>query len=128
MARAEATTTMITGYFRRRSKARAAVDSLRDAGFSHRQVSLALRPDDDLEPVVPPGAAAQVLAEKTTSMWTRVAEYFNHGRREPDSSYDEFLGSLSGFSLPESYARYFGHQFMQGDEGAIVSVVAPGRE
>lgn len=87
-----------------------------------------MRPDDEVESVIPPSAAAVVFAEKTTSVWNRVADFSNQARQEPGSRYDDFLGSLSGFSLPETHARYFGHQFSQGDEGAIVSVVAPGRE
>jgi len=43
-------------------------------------------------------------------------------------SRDDIHGSLTGLSVPEERSRYFGHRFGKGEQGAVVTVNASGRE
>ncbi len=150
--------TAVTAYFHRRSDAEAAVSELEQNGFTHAQISLAVRPEYDA-----PGtqsssySTGRDLGEKTGSMWGKIVNFFEGNKTGDetthpeaagatgtpatgyegqgttranggyDYNYDEFQGSLNGLNVPEEHAKYFGHHFSQGEEGAIVTVNAPDR-
>ena len=95
--------------------------------------------------------AGRAVAGKTEGAWSKIKNFFEGGDVEPYSdeqnrsttasreitsptdsfgSYDtsDLHNSLSGMSVPDTHARYFGHQISQSEEGALVTVQAEGRE
>jgi uncharacterized protein (TIGR02271 family) len=153
MAYETTTRTAVTAYFKRRSNAEAAIDELEQNGFTHAQISLAVRPEygtTDTE-----GSSYSTghdLGQKTGSMWGKIVNFFegkdagnattstagtpgaaydSTGTNSVHSGYDynsdEFQGSLDQLNVSKDHARYFGHHFSQGEEGAIVTVNAPER-
>jgi uncharacterized protein (TIGR02271 family) len=81
------------------------------------------------------------------SAWDKVKNFFSSDPVEPyaderargdfasheittgnDYSREDVRGSLTGLSVPEERSRYFGHRFGRGEQGAVVTVNAPGRE
>ena len=146
------TGTAVTGYFERRSEAQAAVEALKEAGFKHSNISLAVRPEygSGESSAYETGRSA---GQKTESMWGKVVDFFegknqDEASRERDAgqtsgmrdgvtgeqgnggydyNYNDFQGSLEGVNVPEHHAKYFSHHFSQGEEGALVTVTAEGR-
>jgi uncharacterized protein (TIGR02271 family) len=69
------------------------------------------------------GNAAEPYAGEATK------ETFNdHVLTPEDYGSDDVHGSLAGLSVPAEHARYFGQRLGTGNEGAIVTVNAEGRE
>ena len=152
MSSAPIATKSVTGCFNRRSDAEAAVTALEDAGFKQSQISLAIRPEYGFGEVDSAYSAGHKAGEKTAGMWGKVVNFFegksagesstapsrtsqglddadvDHVHGDYDYNYDEFQGSLTNLNVPEHQTRYFGHHFNQGEEGALVTVTAPGRE
>ncbi|AXC12029.1 hypothetical protein ACPOL_2716 [Acidisarcina polymorpha] len=82
------------------------------------------------------------------SAWDKVKNFFSSDAVEPcadekskgdfasheitsdygDYSSEDIHSSLSGMSVPEERSRYFGSRFGRGNQGAIVTVSAAGRE
>jgi stress response protein YsnF len=87
--------------------------------------------------------------EKAGSTWQKIVNFFEGKSNDESTSraatanrddmsdrsyggydYDreQFRGSLNQLNVPEQHSRYFTHQFGQGEEGALVTVSAAGRE
>jgi uncharacterized protein (TIGR02271 family) len=150
------------GHFNRRSNAEAAVDELEQDGFTHAQISLAVRPEYDANDTQGPSySTGHELGQKTGSVWNKIVNFFEGHTAGDEAShtaptgmtveiantpaagydstaadrvnggydynYDEFPGSLNQLNVSHDHARYFGHHFSQGEEGAIVIVNAPDR-
>ncbi len=147
----------VVAYFNSESAAETAVSALRDAGFTSSQIGVASRAASastsagSVDPVAT-GATAHhaghVAGAAAGSAWDKVKNFFSSDPVEPyaderakgdlasheitsgydDYSHEDIHHSLSGLAVPEERSRYFGSRFGKGDQGAVVTVTAAGRE
>lgn len=149
-------TNTIVGYFSSQSKARQAVEALKEAGFSASQIGVAARGTHGEDPAVdisdnPSGTRSSTSATHAAgeSMWDKIKDFFE-GSPEPEPYADEATRgsyksrevtrenhvyghedvrhSLNHLAIPEQHSRYFGHQFAQGSEGTIVTISTSDRQ
>ena len=141
-------TNTVVGYFQDHADAERAVTALQDAGFTSAHLGVAARGGSDYSTSAGSSASstAQKAGQKAEGAWDKVKNFFNPDPVEPysderqsgelasheitpgynDSS--DFHETLQGMSVPQDQSKYFGHRFGSGDQGAIVTVTAPGRE
>ena len=141
----------VVGYFPSQATAESAISALKAAGFEKNQIGVAIR-----SAVAGPATSSTVsdssrtrthtAGHHTAGMWEKVKSFFEGSTAEPNAgeatreTFDDreitpqgygaadVYDSLGGMSVPEQRARYFGNRFGSGSEGAIVTVMAPGRE
>ncbi len=150
MTTATATST-IAGYFSSHAKAETAVDALTRAGFNASQIGIAARSTGSnavSSSQTSPTHAGSDHSGSHTGVWDKVKNFFEGGTpAEPyageaqnegnlatrEITYNDYEPSdmhqnLAGLSVADEHSKYFGHRFSQGEEGAVVTVTAPGRE
>jgi uncharacterized protein (TIGR02271 family) len=141
----------VVGYFSTQAEAESAIKALKQAGFQQSRIGVAARSTQ-------PGLASSTTAETTGNSsaykaghsaggaWESVKSFFGGGSVEPyageatgdtlndhvitdgDYASDDVHHSLAGLSVPAEQARYFGHQLGAGEDGAVITVNAEGRE
>lgn len=129
------------GYFSTRTAAESAIDALKDAGFSRTQIGLVIRSGKRRG-----GTAHEEGRKNLEGIWEKIKDFFTGEPVEPYAgeasgrplddrevapttySGEDIRQSLSGLSVSDERSRYFQHRFSSGNEGAIVTVTAPGRE
>jgi uncharacterized protein (TIGR02271 family) len=134
----------VVGYFPSQATAESAISALKQAGFYQSQIGVAARSAQTLPSS---GSSTAYKAGKTAGgAWESVKNFFGGNAAEPyageatkeafndhvltpeDYGSDDVHESLAGLSVPAEHARYFGHRLGAGNEGAIVTVRAEGRE
>ncbi len=135
----------VVGYFPSQVTAESAISALRQAGFQQNQIGVAARsaaaiaPSSDSSSTYKAGKAA-------SGAWESVKNFFGGNAAEPyageatketfddhvltpeDYGSEDVHDSLAGLSVPAEHARYFGHRLGTGNEGAVVTVNAEGRQ
>jgi hypothetical protein len=135
----------VVGYFPSQLTAESAISALKQAGFQQNQIGVAARSaaaiasSSDSSPTYKAGKAAG-------GAWESVKNFFGGNAAEPyageatketfndhvltpeDYGSEDVHDSLAGLSVPAEHARYFGHRLGTGDEGAVVTVNAEGRQ
>jgi uncharacterized protein (TIGR02271 family) len=136
------TDTTVVAYFSTEPAAQNAVDQLRIAGFTASQIGVATRGSSDYSSL---DTARKPVAQE--SAWDKFKNFFSSDPVEPyadertrgefasheittgdEYSNEDLNQSLTGLSVPEERSRYFGHRIGRGDQGAVVTVRAAGRE
>jgi uncharacterized protein (TIGR02271 family) len=133
----------IAGYFPSRTKAESAISALKSAGFTRSNIGLAIKSGTPIEREGVGGTGEHLTGEHhEAGLWERIKEFFG---AEPDTTYaenapvrkvgereiyghEDVHESLRGMAVTDEQARYFRHRFGSGAEGAIVTVLAAGRE
>ena len=129
-------------YFPSQASAEAAITDLKTAGFLPSQIGVAAAtsPAGNSSTAYNAGKTAGSAWEKVKGFFStdsaepyageRSGTTFNDNVIAPDPAYDsqDLHGSLSQLSVPDEHSRYFGHRLGRGEEGAVVTVNAPGRE
>lgn len=148
MANTGISSSTVVAYFSTESAAEDAVAELRDAGFAANQIGVASRSSDGAAHAGKAAGATTKSAAGQESAWDKVRNFFSGSETvEPyaderakgdfasheittgdEYSSDYVPGSLNGLSVPEERSRYFGHRFGKGEQGAVVTVNAAGRE
>jgi uncharacterized protein (TIGR02271 family) len=140
----------VVGYFASQAEAEAAINELKQAGFAQSQIGVAARSAQAGASSSTAGDAVESSAYKagksTGGAWESVKNFFSGNTAEPyagESSKETFNDrvvtsenydsddvhhSLAGLSIPGEHAKYFGHRLGIAEEGAVVTVNAPGRE
>ena len=144
-------TNTVVGYFENRSDAERAVTSLQAAGFTSAHLGVASRGDDSDYSTAASGkstasSTTAAAGQKAEGAWDKVKSFFGGDPVEPYAdekqsgdlanreitpgynSGSDFHETLQGMSVPQDQSKYFGHKFGSADQGAIVTVTAPGRE
>lgn len=134
----------VVGYFDKQDRAEAALNELRDAGFTSAHLGVAHRGHS----MHTTGSKAKHAGE---SMWDRIKNFFEGSpepyaeeRKRPDMGtreitdpnspdynrntssydYDDVHHSLTGMQVPEYRSRYFRNKFRSNEDGALVTVNA----
>jgi uncharacterized protein (TIGR02271 family) len=134
----------VVGYFPSQATAESAISALKQAGFHQNQIGVAAR---SAQAGASSGSSTAYEAGKTAGgAWESVKNFFAGNAAEPyageatkeafndhvltpeDYGSGDVHESLAGLSVPAERARYFGHRLGAGNEGAIVTVRAEGRE
>jgi uncharacterized protein (TIGR02271 family) len=134
----------VVGYFPSQATAESAISALKQAGFHQNQIGVAAR---SAQTEASSGSSTAYKAGKTAGgAWESVKNFFGGNDAEPyageatketfndqvltpeDYGSDDVHESLAGMSVPAEHARYFGHRLGAGNEGAVVTVRAEGRE
>lgn len=141
----------VVGYFSSQATAESAISELKEAGFQRSQIGVVARSASaataSSSAANESGASTAYKAGQSVGgAWETVKTFFSGNTAEPyagettketfndrvvtPEAYgsDDLHSSLAGLSVPAEHARYFGHRFTTGDQGAIVTVNAPGRE
>ena len=141
----------VVGYFSSQATAESAISALKEAGFKQNQIGVAAQSASEANAadsaVREPGTSTAYKAGQSVGgAWETVKNFFSGNTAEPyaGESTKEALNdrvvtpegygsedvhnSLAGLSVPAEHARYFGHRLRTGEEGAVVTVHAPGRE
>jgi uncharacterized protein (TIGR02271 family) len=131
----------VVGYFPSQVSAESAITALKQAGFQQNQIGVAARSAQASD-----SGTAYKAGKTAGGAWESVKSFFSGNTAEPyageatnetfndrvltpeDYDSDDLHGSLSGLAVPAEHARYFGHRLGTGDEGAVVTVNAGGRE
>ncbi len=142
-------TNTVVGYFENQADAQRAVSALQDAGFTSAHLGVASRGDQSgssTSGTSTASSAAHAVGQKTEGAWDKVKNFFNPDPVEPYADErqsgdlasreitpgyntgSDFHETLQGMSVPQDESKYFGHRFGSGDQGAIVTVTASGRE
>jgi uncharacterized protein (TIGR02271 family) len=141
----------VVGYFPSQATAESAINALKQAGFQQNQIGVAAQsahaaasPSSAADQSSAP--AAYKAGQTAGGAWESIKNFFGGNAAEPyageasketfndrvvtseDYGTDDLHHSLAGLSVPSEQARYFGHKFGTGTEGAIVTVNATGRE
>lgn len=143
------TTNTIVGYFENQADAQRAVSALQSAGFTSAHLGVAARGVESGYAGTgssTASSAAHTAGQKTEGAWDKVKNFFNPDPVEPYADErqsgdlasheitpgynagSDFHETLQGMSVPQDQSKYFGHRFGAGEQGAIVTVTAPGRE
>ncbi len=154
MAKLETRTTStstVAAYFTTHSAAQSAIDRLKEAGFTSTHIGYAGRDSGNDSVEATDGGAGKTAGARSASgkaegAWAKIKNFFEGGDVEPYADektrgeaasheitagdYDaaDVHGTFSELSIPQTHSRYFGHQLRQGQEGAVVTVKAEGRE
>jgi uncharacterized protein (TIGR02271 family) len=141
----------VVGYFSTQADAESAIKALKQAGFQQNQIGVAARSAQAglasaATAGTPETGPAYKAGHTAGGAWESVKSFFAGGSAEPyageatkdtfndgvitDENYasDDVHHSLAGLSVPTEHARYFGHQLGAGEEGAVITVNAEGRE
>jgi uncharacterized protein (TIGR02271 family) len=134
----------VVGYFPSQATAESAISALKQAGFQQHQIGVAARSAQAMASSEP--STAYKAGKTAGGAWESVKNFFGGNAAEPyagestketfndhvltpqDYGSDDVHESLAGLSVPAEHARYFGHRLGTGNEGAIVTVSAEGRE
>ena len=135
----------VVGYFPSQATAESAISALKQAGFQQNQIGVAARSAQSMASSA--DSSPPYKAGKTAGgAWDSVKNFFGGNAAEPyageatketfndhvltpeDYGSEDVHESLAGLSVPAEHARYFGHRLGTGDEGAVVTVNAQGRE
>jgi uncharacterized protein (TIGR02271 family) len=141
----------VVGYFSSQATAESAISALKEAGFQQSQIGVAARSASAATASSSAthesgSSTAYKAGQSVGGAWETVKNFFGGNTAEPyagettketfndrvvtPEAYgsDDLHSSLAGLSVPGEHARYFGHRLTTGDEGAIVTVNAAGRE
>ena len=141
----------MVGYFSTQADAESAIKALKQAGFQQNQIGVAARSAQaglasSRTAATPETGSAYKTGHTAGGAWESVKNFFAGGSVEPyageatkdtfndgviaDENYasDDVHHSLAGLSVPAEHSRYFGHQLGAGEEGAVITVNAEGRE
>ena len=142
-------TNTVVGYFKDHADAERAVTALQAAGFTSAHLGVAARGGESDYATSAKSTASSTTAaagQKAEGAWDKVKSFFGGdpvepyadekqsgdlANREVTSGYDsgsDFHETLQGMSVPQDQSKYFGHRFGSSEQGAIVTVTAPGRE
>lgn len=143
------TANTVVGYFESHADAERAVSALQDAGFTSAHLGLAARGGQTgsySSGASTASSVANTAGQKAEGAWDKLKNFFNPDPVEPYADErqsgdlasheitpgynygSDFHETLQGMSVPQDQSKYFGHRFGSGDQGAIVTVSAPGRE
>ena len=144
----------IVGYFSSQAGIASAVNALTDAGFQQSQIGVAARSategNRETSSAYTEGnsetSSAYNTGAKAGGAWSTLKNFFGGNAAEPyageatketfndrvvtpdDYGSEDVHSSLAGMSVPHEHARYFGHRLQSGNEGAVLTVDAGGRE
>lgn len=142
------TSNTVVGYFGDHADAERAVSALQDAGFTSAHLGVASRGGQTGSSASGSAvsSATHTAGQKAEGAWDKLKNFFNPDPVEPYADErqsgdlasheitpgynygSDFHETLQGMSVPQDQSKYFGHRFGSGDQGAIVTVTAPGRE
>jgi uncharacterized protein (TIGR02271 family) len=135
----------VVGYFPSQATAESAISALKQAGFQQSQMGVAARSAQETASS-PDSSTAYKAGKSAGGAWESVKHFFSGNAAEPyageatnetfndhvltpeDYGSDDVHHFLADLSVPAEHARYFGHRLGTGDEGAVVTVSAEGRE
>ena len=144
-------TSTVAAYFTTHAAAQSAIDRLKEAGFTSAHIGYAGRDfgNNSVE-ATRAGAGnatgARSASGKAEGAWAKIKNFFEGGDVEPyadertrgDAASHEITaddydaadvhGTFSELSIPQTHSRYFGHKLRQGQDGAVVTVKAEGRQ
>ncbi|HWG58090.1 MAG TPA: hypothetical protein VN661_03495 [Candidatus Acidoferrales bacterium] len=111
---------IVIGYFPLRAQAEAALQRLREAAFPKESIGVASHALEGMQ-------AGQ--APIPGSLWDKVAHAFgSHKQEDRERAAEHFRTTLEQTGIAPERARYFVRRLGSRDEGALVTVAAPGRE
>jgi uncharacterized protein (TIGR02271 family) len=135
----------VVGYFPSQATAESAISALKQAGFQQNQIGVAARSAQETADAS--GSSTAYKAGKNAGgAWESIKNFFGGNAAEPyageatketfndhvltpeDYGSDDVHHSLANLSVPSEHARYFGHRLGTGNEGAVLTVNADGRE